>query len=677
MNFAAAPFFVIFVISVAAGQTPYPSPSPIREEVVVTASRTETKIGDTPASIVTFSRREITTSAAPTIDDVLRQAVGFSIFRRSSSRNANPTTQGVSLRGVGSSGASRSVVLFDGVPLNDPFGGWVQWNRVAPVAVESVEVLRGGASSLYGDTSLSGAINVIPRKTDDKVTFSSDVFGGSQNTISGSGLLGFKTTKWLGVIDGTLFQTKGYIPIDEAARGPVDSYAGVRSSNFSGKIKRTFGEHASVFLRPSLFGEVRTNGTGLQTNRTHIRQLVLGSDLDFGSLKDTKLNWRLYGGLQIFDQASSTVNVSRTSETLSRIQRVPVQNVGASIQFSAVYRNQVFVGGAELRNVRGSSDEIGYTNGLATSMVGSGGRQTSTGAFFQDLVRIGNRLIVSGSLRFDRWQNYAALSTTLTLSTGQRTIVIFPDRNEYSLSPQLSVLYHFTDRYSVYANASRSYRAPTLNELYRSFRVGNVLTLANEDLQAEHANNLEGGLSVGGIHTSLRASGFWTVVERPVANVTLTSTPTLITRQRQNAGSTASSGVEVEGEAGIKQVVFSAGYMFVKPVVRSFPSSRSIEGLLIPQVAKHQFTFRASYSPAKWTFTLQGRASSEQFDDDLNLFRLEPYTQIDLFLSRRLNEKMQIYAAIENVLNSRYSIGKTPIRTVSSPGSVRVGFRWN
>ncbi|HEX3101189.1 MAG TPA: TonB-dependent receptor [Pyrinomonadaceae bacterium] len=677
MKLTTALCVMILFSGLAAAQEPQPSPPSIREEVVVTANRTETKIGDTPASIVAFSRRDITTSAAPTIDDILRQAVGFSIFRRSSSRNANPTTQGVSLRGVGASGASRSVVLFDGVPLNDPFGGWVQWNRVAPVAAESVEVLRGGASSLYGDTSLSGAVNVIPRKADDKYLFSGDIFGGTQNTISGSGLFGFTAGDWLGTVDGTLFQTKGYIPVDEAVRGPVDSFAGVRSSNYSGKFTRKFGERASIFLRPSLFGEVRTNGTGLQTNRTHIRQLAAGGDINFGLSKNTKINWRVYGGTQVFDQVSSSVNTPRTSETLSRIQRVPVQNIGASFQFSTVYKNQVFVGGIETRNVRGSSDEIGYTNGLATSKVGSGGRQNNVGAFFQDLLRIGNKLIVSGSVRLDGWQNYAALSTTLTLATNQRTTVQFPDREEKSVSPQFSILYHLTDRFSFYANASRSYRAPTLNDLYRSFRVGNVLTLANENLLAEHANNFEGGISIAGKHSYLRASGFWTEVERPVANVTLTSTPALITRQRQNAGSTRSSGLEIEGETNIRLFGFSAGYMFVEPIVHSFPSNPALEGLLIPQVARHQVTFRASYSPAKWIFTLQGRASSEQFDDDQNLFRLEPYTQIDLFFSRRLNEKLHIYVGVENIFNSRYSVGKTPIRTVSSPTNMRIGLRWN
>ncbi len=677
MNLTAASGMIVLFFGFAAGQIPQPTPASIREEVVVKATRTETKIGDTPASIVTFSRHEINMSAAPTVDDILRQAVGFSIFRRSSSRNANPTTQGVSLRGVGSSGASRSVVLFDGVPLNDPFGGWVQWNRVAPIAVESVEVLRGGASSLYGDTSLSGAINFIPRKADDKYLFSSDFFGGSQNTASGSGLFGFRAIDWLGVIDGTLFQTKGYIPVDKAVRGPVDGFAGVRSSNFTGKITRKFGDHATIFVRPSLFGEVRTNGTGLQTNRTHIRQLVLGGDLNFGLSKDTKVNWRIYGGTQVFDQVSSSVNTPRASETLSRIQRVPVQNIGASAQFSTVYRNEVFVGGVEMRNVHGSSDEIGYSNGLPTSLVGAGGRQNNIGAFFQDFARVGNKLIVTGSMRLDAWQNYAALSTTLTLTTNQRTTVKFTDRDEKSVSPQLAVLYHLTNRFSLYANASRSYRSPTLNELYRSFRVGSVLTLANENLLAEHAKNIEGGISFAGKRSYVRANGFWTGVERTVANVTLTSTPALVTRQRQNAGSTRSSGVEIEGETSVKQFGFSAGYMFVNPVVRSFPANRTLEGLLIPQVARDQFTFRGSYSPSKWTFTLQGRASSQQFDDDLNLFRLEPYTQVDLFFSRRLNEKLHIYAAIENVFNAQYSVGRTPIRTVNSPTNLRIGLRWN
>src|SRR5260370_18656107 len=89
-----------------------------------------------------------------TLDDLLRQVPGFSLFRRSTSRVANPTTQGVSLRGLGASGPSRALVLEDGIPVVDPFGGWVYWDRIPRAELSSDEVFRGGSSSLYGSNAL-------------------------------------------------------------------------------------------------------------------------------------------------------------------------------------------------------------------------------------------------------------------------------------------------------------------------------------------------------------------------------------------------------------------------------------------------------------------------------------------------------------------------------------------
>lgn len=159
------------------------SPVSLRENVIITANRTETLINETPNSIATLSKNDLETTASPAIDDALRQTVGFSLFRRSNSRNANPTTQGTSLRGINASGASRSLVLFDGIPLNDAFGGWIYWSRVPNIAVERIEVLRGGSSSLYGSDALGGTINIIPREVDEKFTVSAEIFGGTQNTF--------------------------------------------------------------------------------------------------------------------------------------------------------------------------------------------------------------------------------------------------------------------------------------------------------------------------------------------------------------------------------------------------------------------------------------------------------------------------------------------------------------
>lgn len=652
----------------------YVLPPSLIEENVVTILRTETRLADTAESIATIDRTQIANTAASTLDDALRQVPGFSIFRRSSSKNANPTTQGVSLRGVGASGASRTNVMFDGVPINDPFGGWVQWNRVSPIAVGSVEMLRGGASSLYGNSSLSGAIELSPRpvQTDDHV-LSGEVFGGSQRTVSGSVFAGVDRNGWFGDVSGGHFQTRGFIPIEEAARGAVDSFAGVRSVNFSARVGRRFGDAASIFFRPTYFGESRTNGTPAQINRTHSRQFILGGEIG----KKVKLDWRVLGGTQGYDQTFSAISADRLSEALTRLQYSPSQNFGYSATASWTFRSNTLLGGVEGRDVRGASDEIVYSSSAATSMVGSGGRERAFGIFVKDVLSIASRVVLSGSVRYDRWRNYRGFSVTRSLSSSAVTATSFVDRDEDAISPQGSVLVKITDEFSVHATASKSFRAPTLNELYRAFRVGNVLTLANADLLAERATNFEGGASYRRKSFGFRGTAFVTDIDHAVANVTLTTTPSLITRQRQNAGSTRSAGFEFDGDIRFGRVDINAGYLYADSLVKEFPVNPTLIDKLVPQVPQHQATFQVRYALEKWSFAVQSRASSEQFDDDLNTFQLEPFFQADVFASRRIGEKASVFAAIENVFNSRYSVGRTPLRTLSSPFSVRAGVRWN
>ena len=644
------------------------------KENVVTITRSDSTIENTPESVVVLGRASLETSAAPTLDDGLRQVPGFSIFRRSSSRNANPTTQGVSLRGVGASGASRSVVLFDGVPLNDPFGGWVQWNRVSPIAVDEVEVLRGGASSLYGGSALSGAIELRPRTTSDDIAFAGELFGGSQRTSSSSAFLGASRNGWSADVSGGHFQTRGFIPVDEDERGPVDSFAGVRSLNVSTRIAKNFSDYSSIFFRPTYFGESRTNGTPAQINRTHSRQLVFGGRIDRDRIRT---DWRTFGGTQVYDQTFSAANSDRTNESLTRVQRSPSQYFGASgsLNFSLLSNN--VTAGLEGREVRGSSDEIGVVNGSPASLLGTGGRERTFAAFAKDLISIGERVVVSGGVRYDRWENSRGILVTTPLSTLVSTAITFPHRNEDAWSPSLAVRIQATKDLSLRTAVSRSFRSPTLNELYRGFRVGNVITNANADLRAERATNYETGIAYRRRSTSLRANVFLTDVDRAVANVTISSTPTLITRQRRNAGETRTTGIEVDASTKLKELELSAGYLLADSRVTGFPSNPSLVDKFIPQVPRHQVTFQVRYPHESWIVSLQGRAASEQFDDDQNQFRLEPYFQLDAFASRRISGKLSVFAAVENIFNSLYSVGKTPIRTVSSPMNIRAGLRWN
>ena len=118
-------------------------PATLLEELTVTPTRTEQRLGDMPASINVLSAEDIRQSPALVADDVLRQVSTFSLFRRTSSLSSHPTAQGVSLRGVGPSGVSRTLVLLDNVPFNDPFGGWVYWTRVPLENTERIEMVDG------------------------------------------------------------------------------------------------------------------------------------------------------------------------------------------------------------------------------------------------------------------------------------------------------------------------------------------------------------------------------------------------------------------------------------------------------------------------------------------------------------------------------------------------------
>lgn len=159
------------------------------------AARVPEPLAETPASVVVLGSRALELTPALTVDDVLRQVPGFTLFRRSGSRTANPTTQGASLRGLGGSGASRALVLDDGVPLNDPFGGWIYWSRVPRASLERVEVLRGGASELYGSGALSGVIH-IARKRPERTRVDLDASYGSQSTPDASMAAALRRGNW-------------------------------------------------------------------------------------------------------------------------------------------------------------------------------------------------------------------------------------------------------------------------------------------------------------------------------------------------------------------------------------------------------------------------------------------------------------------------------------------------
>ena len=230
-----------------------------------------------PQASTRFLRKRSTISGSLALDDVLRQVPGFSTFRRSSSLFANPTSQGVSLRGVGASATSRSNVLLDGIPLNDPFGGWVYWARLPRMAIESVQVVNGSASDLYGGGALGGVVNLRTHSAEEAYA-RGEVSYGSMNTPDFSFAAGTPIGKWSINAAGQAYQTDGYIAVPPDQRGAVDTNVGSEALTGFLEGSRTIGERGRFFIRGSGFGESAQNGTPLQNDDTTIPELDLGAD---------------------------------------------------------------------------------------------------------------------------------------------------------------------------------------------------------------------------------------------------------------------------------------------------------------------------------------------------------------------------------------------------------------
>ena len=230
--------------------------SPLNQQVEVTANRAATLTTDVPVSDVQLTREDLQQTPALTLDDDLRQVPGFSLYRRSSSRTANPTTQGVSLRGLGANGASRALVLQDGIPLNDPFGGWVYWDRVPAESIADVEIAQEGASSLYGSDALGGVVQFVSRPA-EPAGISLETSYGNQTTPDLSLWAGGQKGKWESTFAGEVFNTDGYVLVPEADRGPVDTKADSEHGTADLMVGRKIGEKSEIFARGWYLDETR------------------------------------------------------------------------------------------------------------------------------------------------------------------------------------------------------------------------------------------------------------------------------------------------------------------------------------------------------------------------------------------------------------------------------------
>ncbi len=633
------------------------------QKVTVVANRDEQRLGDTASRVAILDAGDLRATSAVTLDDALRQVPGFSLFRRTGSRAANPTAQGASLRGIGPSGASRTLVLIDGIPMNDAFGGWVYWSRVPNVALERAELLEGGASDLYGSGALAGVVQGVVRQDSGG---SLELAVASPQEELASLYAAGQRGNWGGRITGDAFRTDGYYLIDEG-RGAVDAPA--TSRHLSGELRLDRrSDRGTWFLQGARFGESRGNGTVAQVNDTDWGQVATGADF-------SGLSVRAFYGTQTYHQTFTSVAADRNSESLTRTQRVPSRDAGASLLWTLTSKRNALSLGLDSRFVHGRSEETGFVAGRATTLTDAGGDQENVGAFVTGRLALGARGILSAGARVDRWSLSAASSLATPIATGQTSTTVFEDRATTAVSPRASLLVRLNREFRLTAAGYEAFRAPTLNELYRSFRVGDTQTLANANLTAERLAGGEASVDWERGRMHARVVVYRASVHDPVANVTLRTTPLLITRQRQNLGETRSQGFTSDFTASWGRFQIGAGYALTDARVIEFAAAPGLQGKTVAQVPRHQWTAQARGAVLGFDASIQARYGGSQFEDDQNTLVLESYFVLDARMARRIRGGLEVFLTAENLANSRYPVGLTPLQTLGQPRIVRAGIR--
>jgi len=661
----------------SASPAPPPAPVAAPEQVTVTAYRAPLGVLESPVTTRLLTSESLRSTAAITFDDQLRALPGVVLFRRSSSLVANPSSQGISLRALGSTSASRTLVTEHDVPLNDPLGGWIHWQEQPELSIQSVELLRGGASDLYGSSAIGGVINIIPVRPSSNLVELSSSFGG-EGTYDDSLLAGAHRGPWNLLAAGGLIGTDGYIQEAPSQRGPVDVPSNVHSQNALLTAGRNLHD-LKLFARATGFNESRHNGTPYQRNATRLIRYSTGAD--WQNARNTALALRLYGSdernRQTFSSISNLPNFGdaactyRCGEIPTRFSYVPDNELGAAAHWSQPFgAGLLFVAGADAHDVRVWDREQTY--GSTAALTNLADHQRDSAAYAEAMWEH-NAWTLVASARMDWIQNYDGHETQWKGSAWTPTATQPPQRDERIFDPRLGLLRKLSPHWALTASGFRAFRAPTPSELYRSTQVGSQLTLPNGNLLSERATGWEAGLAAERSWGSIRSSYFLTQVNRPIAALTINPDSSPILLMRENLGQIESRGVSLDYELAPRSwIAVDGGYQYAHAVV-----SRGTQdlGKWIPEVARNMATLNLRASrPSLGTLSLQSRLSGRQFDDDANAYLLHGYFRLDAYASHNFGNRFQLFAAGENLLNRSIEVSKTPTTTLGQPRTARAGF---
>ncbi|HWJ38915.1 MAG TPA: TonB-dependent receptor [Sphingomicrobium sp.] len=606
-----------------------------------------------------ITAEEIAQSPSLEIDQLLKDVPGVQLFRRSDARSGHPTSQGVTLRALGGNASSRALLVLDGVPQTDPFGGWINWPAYDPLTLSSIRVVRGGGSLAYGPGALAGTI-VMTSRTDTGV--GGEIDAGSRDSLEASGRLGVV----MGTGNLALFargaRGDGFIPITAATRGPADRRAPYRQWSARGRWVMPVGSTTELQASVMGFHDWRNRGTRFSTDRTN------GAEGSVRLVGHGDWQWSALGYWQWRNLRSSTAGLDPKRTVASRVllqDQVPSHGVGGSIEVRPPMPDGIELRlGMDGRKTTGETRELAnYVNANPTRRRRAGGETLTLGGFAEASAVLGGTTFTAGG-RIDHWQVRNGHLFEQTIATGAvLRDETDPQRSGWLPTARGGVLVPFGGGLSLRSAGYLGWRMPTLNELFRPFRAGTDATAANPGLDPERLSGIEAGIDYHRGPWRLSGTAFVNRLSHAIANVTLGLGPGTFPqvgfvaaggtfRQRQNVDAVKVRGIEASAAWTDGPWSIEAGASLSHARMEASGAAAVLDGLRPAQTPRFAASVSAGWHRDGKGLELVVRRVGAQFEDDLNTRLLKAATTLDASTSWPLGKRFQVVARAENVTNA-------------------------
>lgn len=635
-------------------------------------------IGDRAYSVTTISPDMLANEPSQRLENALRLVPGLQQFRRSDARSANPTSQGVTLRGLGGNASSRVLMLLDGVPQSDPFGGWISFPGYDAINLSSVRVRRGGGTGGDGPGALAGTIEldsagIVP----DQSNLYADLAYGSRDSLEAS--LGTNQALGRGGLTISAQYARGdrFVPVIARQRGPVDRRAPYEQLGVNLRFAAPLSTDTELQASARVFTDDRERGFAFSDNRND------GADASLRLVGRGKLPWSALAYVQIrsFESSFAAVSADRTTATQSLDQyNTPSTGLGARGEIRpSLGGNGELRLGAEWRRTTGETRELfTFVAGSPTRLRRAGGASDTIGAFAEASWQATPDLLLTGGGRIDHWRlSKGRLRETVLANGAPLATTTFADRSGWEGTGRLGFAWDAAGLLKLRGAGYLGWRLPTLNELYRPFRVGPDATAANAALAPERLRGAELGLDYEIYTIRLGATLFWNRLDNAIANVTLARGPGNFPgvgfvsaagtfSQRQNLDAVEAKGVELEARADIGDFDIAAAYSFVDAEVKAAPGQAAIDGRRPAQVPRHFATGSVGWFPQGGDsgVNLTARYVGSQFEDDLGQLSLDDVVTFDARAALRINRNILLELRGENLLDTTVQAG------ISGPGII-------